>query len=102
MATRRNVLKGLGAAPTLALFGPSLLTETAEAGVTSEGTWKITGSHVVVRRGLKDGDLVIVNPPPAPTEGLLVSPVLGQTDSAEEPVALTREGRPDDRRDVQR
>lgn len=71
-------------------------------------TWKIAGSKVAVRSGLADGELVIVNPPFAPAEGLLVSPILDDTtavgDAAgdDEPIARSTSERVDDGKDVQR
>jgi multidrug efflux pump subunit AcrA (membrane-fusion protein) len=65
-------------------------------------TWNIAGSRVVVRRGLKDGDLVIVNPPLAPADGLLVSPILDTAVLPNEPISPSSDGGPDDGKDVQR
>lgn len=64
MTTRRDVLRGIGASGTAALIGPSLLTAaTAEAGVTSAGTWKITGSHWgAVRALVKGGEVFEIKP----------------------------------------
>ncbi len=62
-------------------------------------TRKIAGSRIVISSGLMDGDLVVVNPPSVPTEGLLVSPVFGDANDAsqdDEAVMLTSDQRSDD------
>jgi len=64
-------------------------------------TWKITGSRVVVRSGLQDGQLVVLNPPSEPVDGLLVAPIVA-AEASEQPIAFSGDGLPRDGKDVQR
>ena len=63
MSTRREFLKGLTATSATALLGPGLLTSGAAAAASSEGTWKIAGSHWgAIKALVKGGKVVEVKP----------------------------------------